>query len=84
MKKTLLLFLLLIACAPDELTQEQATYREKCLADGNPWMLMSQVQDGQVVGPSCHGCMPDERHHICTLAEYDKFKSAGEAIGELQ
>ena len=77
MKKAILL-LLLIACAPDELTQEQATYREKCLNDGNPWMLMSEVKDGQVIGQSCYGCMPDERNHICTQTEYEQFKSAAE------
>ena len=69
----ILLMLFLVSCAQQDLTQEQRTYQERCLDDGKPWMYMSEMHDGKVVGTPCNGCMPDDNNHICTIAEYELF-----------
>ncbi|RJQ22101.1 hypothetical protein C4580_01350 [Candidatus Woesearchaeota archaeon] len=73
MKRVALLLLILAACAEEQLTSEQQEYKSLCDQDNNPWMLMNEMKDGKIIGPSCYGCMPNERNHICTREEYKTF-----------
>jgi len=67
----LIALLILVACSTEQLSNEQAIFKEKCLADGNQWMKMSEMKEGTMTGPPCYGCMPDEKSHICSQAEYE-------------
>lgn len=73
MKRLIAILLLLSGCAAETLTPAQQEFQQACLANNDPFMLMSEMKNGQVIGPSCHGCMPDERNHICSLDEYQRF-----------
>lgn len=73
MRLALVFLLLIAACAAETLTLEQAEFKKICAENNDPFMLMSETKNGQVVGPACYGCMPDERNHICTLEEYRRF-----------
>ena len=66
----LLVLMLLVACS-QELTSEQQAYKEFCLENDGSWMKMSEMKDGSPTGRTCHGCMPDEKNHLCTRAEYE-------------
>lgn len=68
---------LLVSCASDEFTTEDSSFREVCLTNGDPWMKMSETKEGRITGPSCYGCMPDANTHLCSLSEYDSFRSGG-------
>jgi len=66
-----LLLVLLAACSPEQLTPEQQEYKDFCRDTDGMWMKMSPLLDGKVTGDPCYGCMPDEKNHLCTQAEYE-------------
>ena len=74
------LALFLVSCASNEFTTEDANFREVCLTNGDGWMKMSETKEGQVTGPSCYGCMPDAKNHLCSLQDYEDFSSQGERV----
>lgn len=73
MKAALIFLVLLVACSNKTLTFEQNVFKEKCLAGGHQWMKMSEMKDGIMSGPPCDGCMPDQKSHICSQEEYEKY-----------
>ncbi len=75
--KKMLLLIFLISCSAESLTTEQTHYREICLTNGDSWMKMPETTDGQITGPSCYGCMPNVKNHLCSLKEYDAYLSQG-------
>ena len=69
----LLICLFLIGCTAEQLTAEQQSYKDYCVSHNGAWMKMSELKDGHPTGKTCYGCMPDEKNHICTKEEYEKF-----------
>ncbi len=59
----------LLACTV-QLTPEQQEFKTICAEHNDPWMKMSEMKNGFVIGKPCYGCMPDEKNHICTQEEY--------------
>jgi|SRR3989344_5506352 len=74
---TVMFLLVLVSCASNDFTTEDANFREACLTNGDGWMKMSQTTDGQITGPSCYGCMPNAKNHICSLSEYELYRGGG-------
>lgn len=64
---------LLAGCAPEQLTPDEAAYEQFCEQTNGAWMKMSEMKDGKVVGPSCYGCMPDDKNHLCTQQAYEAY-----------
>ena len=75
--KKILLLLFLISCSTESLTTELANYREVCLTNGDGWMKMPETIDGQITGTSCYGCMPNVKNHLCSLKDYEAYRSEG-------
>ena len=73
MRKIILLLIVLVSCSGNEFTTETAHFREVCLARGDAWMKMPETVNGQVTGPSCYGCMPNAKTHVCSLDEYETY-----------
>ncbi|MEM3154575.1 MAG: hypothetical protein QW165_03370 [Candidatus Woesearchaeota archaeon] len=65
-------FFLLIACA-EQLTPDEQAYKEYCASQKGAWMKMPELHEGKPTGKICYGCMPDEKNHLCTQAEYEEF-----------
>jgi len=76
----LVVLVLLVSCASEEFTSEDASFREECLTNGDGWMKMSETIDGQITGPSCYGCMPNAKNHFCYFSDYESYRSTGENI----
>ena len=54
---------------------DQTEFEKICRQDGNQWMNMKPMKDGQFVSDvSCSGCMsPDGMNHFCDITDYKNF-----------
>ncbi|MBI4451152.1 hypothetical protein HY642_04195 [Candidatus Woesearchaeota archaeon] len=67
---------ILAGCTTGAVVDQQ--FKDACTSAGKMFMYMPEMREGHVIGNGCHGCMVDDKTHVCDIEEYERLAASPE------